>query len=114
MSGPTVALCRLEQRRRRSRCYRLRMQPQAIAVMPPPDGSQPVPENHPSSNAPQAVQVKVLNASAVGPVDLDADARWLAWKTRGAAADRRTSIRMGRLFAIVVVVVVGWLSLQAW
>ena len=56
----------------------------------------------------------MLNASVVGPVDLDADARWLAWKTRGAAADRRTSIRMGRLFAIVVVVVVGWLSLQAW
>jgi hypothetical protein len=85
--------------------YRLCMQPEAISVMSPPVGSLPVL---------QAVPVGALNASAVVPVDLAADARWLAWKTRGAAADRRASSHMGWLFAAVVVVVVGWLSLQAW
>ena len=80
------------------------MQPEAIAVMSPPVGSPPVP---------QAVPVGALNAPAIIPVDLAADARWLAWKTRGAADDRRTASRMRWLFAAVIVLVVGWLSLQA-
>ena len=80
--------------------------------MPPPVGSLPVPQNHPTSNALQAVPVGGLNASAADPVDLAADARWLAWKARGAAADPRISIRMGRLFATIVVILVGWLCLQ--
>jgi hypothetical protein len=85
--------------------YRLCMQPEAIAVMSPPHGSPAVL---------QAVPVGALNPTAAVPVDLAADARWLAWKTRGAAADRRAASQMGWLFVAVVVVVVGGLSLQAW
>jgi len=40
-------------------------------------------------------------------VDTAADARWLAWKARGAASDRRSGRIMVRAFAIVVVLVLG-------
>ena len=42
-------------------------------------------------------------------VDDAAEARWLAWKARGAERDRRSGLIMGRLFAIPVILVVGWL-----
>jgi hypothetical protein len=42
-------------------------------------------------------------------VDTAADARWLAWKARGAASDLRSGRLMGRAFAIVVVLVLGFL-----
>ena len=45
-------------------------------------------------------------------VDGAAEARWLAWKARGAASDRRSGRIMGRLFAITVILVVGWLVAQ--
>ena len=42
-------------------------------------------------------------------VDGAVEARWLAWKARGAASDRRTGRIMGRLFAIAVILFAGWL-----
>ena len=42
-------------------------------------------------------------------VDDAAEARWLAWTARGAASDRRSGLIMGRLFAVTVILVVGWL-----
>lgn len=45
-------------------------------------------------------------------VDAAAEARWAAWKARGVASDRRSSRIMGRVFAIVVILVVGFLAAQ--
>ena len=45
-------------------------------------------------------------------VDSAAEARWLAWLARGAAGDRRSGRIMGRVFAIVVALVVGWFAAQ--
>jgi hypothetical protein len=45
-------------------------------------------------------------------VDTGAEARWLDWKARGAASDRRSGLIMGRVFAITVILVVGWLVAQ--
>jgi tetrahydromethanopterin S-methyltransferase subunit F len=45
-------------------------------------------------------------------VESAADARWLAWRARGAVSDRRSGLIMGRLFAVVVILVVGWLVAQ--
>jgi hypothetical protein len=42
-------------------------------------------------------------------VDAAAEARWNAWRALGAASDRRSGLIMGRLFAITVILVVGWL-----
>ncbi len=42
-------------------------------------------------------------------VDGDADSRWLAWKARGAARDRQSSLVMGWVLATAVVVAAGWL-----
>ena len=46
-------------------------------------------------------------------VDAAAEARWLAWQARGAASDRRSARTMGRVCAIAVTLVVGWLVLQS-
>ena len=53
-----------------------------------------------------------MTAPMAAVVDSAADARWLAWQARGAASDRRTSLIMGRSFAIVVILVVGWFVAQ--
>lgn len=45
-------------------------------------------------------------------VDAAAEARWLAWKARGAASNRRSGLIMGRVFAITAILVVGWLVAQ--
>ena len=42
-------------------------------------------------------------------VDAAAEARWTAWRALGAESDRRSGLIMGRLFAITVILVVGWL-----
>ena len=45
-------------------------------------------------------------------VDSAAEARWLAWKARGAASDRQSGLIMGRVFAITAILVIGWLVMQ--
>jgi len=40
--------------------------------------------------------------------DTAAEGRWLEWKARGAASDRRSGRIMGRVLAIVVMLVAGW------
>lgn len=44
----------------------------------------------------------------VTTVDVDAEARWQAWKARGAASDRRTAFRMKMLLLCVVAALVVW------
>ena len=50
-----------------------------------------------------------MNSPVAAVVDSAAEARWLAWQARGAASDRRSSLIMGRLFALAVILAVGWL-----
>jgi hypothetical protein len=45
-------------------------------------------------------------------VDPAADARWVEWQTRGAAAERRGARAMRWVFAILITVPVGWLLMQ--
>ena len=42
-------------------------------------------------------------------VDSAAEVRWLEWQARGAATDRRSSLIMGRVLAIAVILAVGGL-----
>ena len=53
-----------------------------------------------------------MTAPIAAVVDSAADARWLAWQARGAASDRRSGRIMGRVFTIVVALVLGWLVSQ--
>jgi len=53
-----------------------------------------------------------MTPAIAGVVDSAAEARWVAWKARGASSDRRSGIIMGRLLAIAVILVVGWLVAQ--
>jgi len=46
-------------------------------------------------------------------VDAAAEARWVAWQARGVASDRRSSLIMGRVLGIAVMLVVGWLVMQS-
>lgn len=48
-----------------------------------------------------------MTTPAAAVVDSAADARWLAWQTRGAASDRRSGRIMGWVLATTVIVVVG-------
>ena len=50
-----------------------------------------------------------MSAPMAAVVDSDADARWLEWKARGAVRDRRSGLIMGGLFALALIVAVGWL-----
>jgi len=50
-----------------------------------------------------------MNPPMTSAESASADARWLAWKVRGAKGDRRSAIVMGWLFAILAVVLGGWL-----
>jgi hypothetical protein len=73
-----------------------------------------IPEQHAGSA--ETLSVDNSHGAAMnGPrvVPLDEDARWQAWKAHGAESDRRSSIAMKWLFAIVFSIVVGWLAVQA-
>jgi hypothetical protein len=45
-------------------------------------------------------------------VDGAAEARWVAWRARGAASDRQSGRVMGWVLAIVVMLIVGVLVAQ--
>ena len=49
-----------------------------------------------------------MSAPIAAVVDSAAEARWLAWQAHGAASDRRSGRIMGRVLAIVVILVAGW------
>ena len=53
-----------------------------------------------------------MSAPIAAVVDSAAEARWLAWQAHGAASDRRSGRIMGRVFTIVVALVVGWFVAQ--
>jgi len=50
-----------------------------------------------------------MSAPIAAMVDSDADARWMEWKARGAVRDRQSGRIMGWLFALALIVAVGWL-----
>ena len=53
-----------------------------------------------------------MTSPAAAVVDTAAEARWLAWRARGAASDRRSGLVMGRLFAVALILAAGWLVAQ--
>ena len=50
-----------------------------------------------------------MNAPVAAVVDSEAEARWLAWRARGAVNDRRSGRVMGWVFALALILAVGWL-----
>ena len=44
--------------------------------------------------------------------DAEADARWRAWRARGAASDRRTAARMRTVMMLIVAALIVWFIVQ--
>jgi hypothetical protein len=45
-------------------------------------------------------------------VDSDAEARWMAWRARGAASAHRSGRIMSGVFVSAIIVVLGWLVVK--
>jgi hypothetical protein len=54
-----------------------------------------------------------MSGALAAPPDAAADARWLAWKARGAESDRQSDRTMRWLFTLAIGGTFIWLAIQA-
>ena len=55
-----------------------------------------------ADTAPSALTIPTLSGAAAAAPDAAADARWLAWKARGAESDRQSQRAMRWLFILAI------------
>jgi hypothetical protein len=63
--------------------------------------------------APSTLTIPTMSGALAAPPDAAADARWLAWKARGAESDRQSDRTMRWLFTLAIGGTFIWLAIQA-